>query len=406
MSNPLANKNILLGITGSIAAYKGADLASKLAQAGAHVDVILTAGALQFLTPLTFQSVTARKAYIDADLWGREGHVTHIGLGHQGDLLIIAPASANTIAKLAHGIGDNLLSVTALAATCPLLIAPAMDAGMYAHPATQANVDLLRHRGATFVGPAAGHLASGLVGVGRMTEPLEILGHARKLLARGGSMAGCQVVVTAGGTEEAIDPVRLITNRSSGKQGYALAQAALDLGADVTLISAPTSLAVPVGARLIRVRSAADMLDAVLTETTGSDLLIMAAAVADFRPTQASGQKIKKESGLPQISLEPTVDILAEVARRKAGTGYPRRVIGFAAETQSLLENAAQKLERKHLDMIAANDITASDAGFDVDTNRVTLLFASGEHDTLPHGSKTEIAEAILARAALWFTEG
>lgn len=403
MPNPIANKNILLGVTGSIAAYKAADLASKLAQTGAAVDVILTQSALQFVAPLSFQSVTARKAYTDADLWGGEGHVTHIGLGHAGDLLVIAPASANTIAKLAHGIGDNLLSVTALAATCPLMIVPAMDGGMYAHPATQANVEILRQRSATIVGPAAGHLASGLVGVGRMAEPLEIIGHIRWLLGRGGPLAGKKVIVTAGGTQEAIDPVRMITNRSSGKQGYALAQAAIDAGAEVVLISAPTALTAPVGARLVRVQSAAQMLDAVLAETANADLLCMAAAVADFRPAHTAGQKIKKETGAPQITLEPTADILAAVAQRKADSGFPRRVIGFAAESQQVLENAAHKLEKKRLDLIVANDITAADAGFEVDTNRVILLSVAGQPETLPVMSKAEVAEAVIQRAAGWF---
>ncbi len=403
MPNPLAKKNILMGVTGSIAAYKAADLASKLTQAGALVDVILTQSALQFVTPLTFQSVTARKAYTDADLWGGEGHVTHIGLGHAGHLLLIAPASANTIAKLAHGIGDNLLSVTALAANCPLAIAPAMDGGMYAHAATQANVETLRQRGATIIGPAAGHLASGLVGVGRMTEPLDILAEIRYLLGRGGPLAGRKVVVTAGGTQEPIDPVRLITNRSSGKQGYALAQAALDAGADVVLVSAPANLAAPAGARVINVQTAADMLDAVLSETQDADLLCMAAAVADFRPENAAGQKIKKEAGAPQITLSPTADILAAVAMRKAQTGFPRRMIGFAAESQDLLANARHKLEKKRLDMIIANDITAADAGFDVDTNRVTLLRAGGDPETLELQSKAGVAEAVIERAMGWF---
>ena len=403
MPNPIANKNILLGVTGSIAAYKAADLASKLTQAGARVDVILTQSALEFVTPLTFQSVTGRKAYADADLWGGEGHVTHIGLGHAGDLLLIAPASANTLAKLAQGIGDNLLSVTALAATCPLVTAPARDGGMYAHAATQANVETLRRRGATFIGPAAGHLASGLVGVGRMSEPLEIVARVRWLLGQGGPLAGKRVVVTAGGTQEPIDPVRLITNRSSGKQGYALAQAALDAGAEVVLISAPTDLTAPAGARVVAVQTAAQMQQAVLEETARADLLCMAAAVADFRPAQAAGQKIKKEAGAPQIQLEPTDDILAAVAERKAQTGYPCRVIGFAAESQQVLENARHKLEKKRLDMIAANDITAADAGFDVDTNRVMLITASGEPERLELMSKAEVAEAIIQRAMGWF---
>ncbi len=403
MPNPIENKNIVLGVTGSIAAYKAADLASKLHQMGARVDVILTGSALEFITPLTFQSVTARKAYRDADLWGGEGHVTHIGLGHSADLLVIAPVSANTLAKLAHGIGDNLLTVTALAAACPLVLVPAMDAGMFAHPATQANVEILRQRGATFVGPAAGHLASGLVGVGRMSEVPEIIGHIRQLLGQDGPLAGRRVVVTAGGTQEAIDPVRIITNRSSGKQGYAVAQAAVDAGARVTLISAPTHLTAPAGACLVPVTSAAEMLEAVLRETANADLLVMSAAVADFSPVQTAGQKIKKESGVPEIRLEPTADILAAVAEQKAHSGFPARVIGFAAESQDLLENARRKLERKRLDLIVANDITAPGAGFDVETNRVTLLFADGTSESLPLFSKAEVADILIQQAGRWF---
>ena len=233
----LSGKHILLGVTGSIAAYKAADLASKLTQAGAQVDVILTNAAEKFVTPLTYQSVTGRKAYTDKDLWGDEAHVLHVNLGKTADLLVIAPCTADTMAKLAHGMADNLLTVTALAATCPILIAPAMDGGMFYHPATQANLQTLQTRSVLVAGPAAGHLASGLKGVGRMLEPIEILGHIRIALGKKGILAGKKIIVTAGGTQEAIDPVRVITNHSSGKQGYALAQAALDAGAKVTLIN-------------------------------------------------------------------------------------------------------------------------------------------------------------------------
>lgn len=394
--NPLKDKTILLGVTGSIACYKAADLASKLTQAGAQVEVILTGAALQFVTPLTFQSVTGRRAYQDRDLWGSEGHVQHIGLGKSADLLVIAPASANTLAKLAHGIADNLLSVTALAARCPLLVAPAMDGGMFAHPATQDNLELLRRRGAIVVGPAEGHLASGMVGIGRMVEPSELLGHIRLALARGGPLTGRKIIVTAGGTQESIDPVRVIANRSSGKQGFALARAALDLGAEVILIAGPVALETPVGASRIDVGSAAEMHTAVLEAIPGADALIMAAAVADFQPASPSKDKLKKESGVPEIRLEKTVDILSSVAEEKARTGFPRRTIGFAAESQQLVENARRKLSEKRLDLIAANDITASDAGFAVDSNRITLLFASGQVETLPLMSKEEAANRIL----------
>ena len=391
-----SKKRITLGVTGSIAAYKAADLASKLTQAGAQVDVILTSAAEKFVTPLTFQSVTGRRAYTDSDLWGNEAHVLHVGLGHAADLLVIAPCTANTIAKLAHGQADSLLAVTALAMRSPLLIAPAMDGGMYDHPATQANIDILRTRGVTFTGPAEGHLASGLSGVGRMLETADILGHIRVLLGKSGPLAGKKMVVTAGGTQESLDPVRVITNRSSGKQGYALAHVALDMGAQVTLITTPTSLTPPVGANVIRVETAKQMLEAVLTESAQSDALIMAAAVADFRPKDMAKDKIKKESGIPQIELEATEDILKAVADQRAENECPRIVVGFAAESRNLLENASHKLKSKGLDFIAANDISASGAGFAVETNRVTLLFADGRKESLPLLSKTEVAEIIL----------
>lgn len=398
MSNPIEGKRVLLGVSGSIAAYKAAELASRLTQAGALVDVILTQAAIQFVTPLTFQSVTGRRAYTDTDLWGTEGHVQHVGLGKAADVLVIAPATANTLARLAHGLADNLLTVTALAATCPLLLAPAMDGGMYAHPATQANLEILRQRGAQIIGPVEGHLASGLSGMGRMVEPQELLGHIRLALARRGPLAGRKLVVTAGGTQEPIDPVRAIANRSSGKQGYALAQAALDLGAQVTLISGPVNLTAPVGAQLVSVQTAQEMLSAVLAAIPGADALIMAAAVADFRPVEPAAEKIKKETGLPQIRLENTPDILKAVAKERAEKGWPRLTVGFAAESQDLLENAQRKLREKRLDMIAANDIRARDAGFAVDTNRITLLYPDGTSEALPLMTKEQVALALLER--------
>jgi phosphopantothenoylcysteine decarboxylase/phosphopantothenate--cysteine ligase len=285
----LSGKHIILGVTGSIAAYKAADLASKLTQAGAQVDVILTTSAEKFITPLTFQSVTGRRAYVDSDLWGNESHVIHVGLGHKADLLAIMPCTANTIAKLAHGQSDSLLTVTALASTAPLIISPAMDGGMYDHPATQENLDTLRKRGADIIEPMEGHLASGLTGKGRLPETPDLIGHIRLILGRRGSLADKKVVVTAGGTAEPIDPVRVITNRSSGKQGYALVQAALDAGAQVTLITTPTKLTPPVGAEVVHVETAQQMLDAVLKESDGCDALIMAAAVADFGRIRLSG---------------------------------------------------------------------------------------------------------------------
>lgn len=400
----LSGKRIILGVTGSIAAYKAADLASKLTQAGAQVDVILSSAAEKFITPLTFQSVTGRRAFVDSDLWGNEAHVLHVGLGHSVDLLIVAPCTANTLSKLAHGAADSLLTVTALAANCPLLIAPAMDGGMFDHPATQDNLDTLKKRGAFIIGPAEGHLASGLSGTGRMTEPAEIIGYARVALGQKGPLANKKVVVTAGGTQEPLDPVRVITNHSSGKQGYAIAQAALDAGADVTLITTPTALTFPVGANVMPVQTAKQMLDCVLTESADSDALIMAAAVADFRPKNQAKDKIKKEGGVPQIELEATEDILKTVSSQrlvaKQNRKHPRVIVGFAAESRDLLENASAKLKSKGLDFIAANDISAEDAGFAVETNRVTLLFADGRKESLPLMSKNEVAETIIERLA------
>ena len=404
MPNPIKDKTIVLGVTGSIAAYKAAEIASKLHQQGAKVPTILTEGALHFISPLTFQSVSGDKSYTEADLWGGEGHVTHIGLGRAADLMLIAPVSANTLARLAHGLGDNLLSVTALASHCPLVLAPAMDSGMYDHPATQENVEILRKRGAIFIGPKSGHLASGLIGPGRMSEPLEIVSCVRWVLGNSGPLAGKEVIVTAGGTQEPIDPVRIITNRSSGKQGYAIAQAALDAGAHVKLITCPTSLAAPYGAEVIKVQSADEMYKAVLTSSADADVLIMAAAVADFRPADVSEQKIKKNrGGITSLALEPTTDILAAVAETRQQTGFPHRVVGFAAETQSLLENAAEKMTRKQMDMIVANNVSAPQTGFEHDTNQATLLFPSRPAKTLPLMSKADLADQIIARVIEWF---
>ncbi len=390
----LSGKHILLGVTGSIAAYKAADLASRLTQTGAQVDVILTAAGEKFITALTFQSVTGRRAYTDSDLWGNEAHVLHVSFGKTADLLVIAPCTADTMAKLSHGMADNLLTVTALAVTCPILIAPAMDGGMFDHPATQQNLATLKSRGVLVAGPAEGHLASGLSGKGRMLESIEVLGHIRIALGRHGKLAGKKVLVTAGGTQEAIDPVRVITNRSSGKQGYALAQAALDSGAEVCLITAPAALTPPVGARVIHVKSAQEMLDALMNES--ADALIMAAAAADFRPQQAAREKMKKRDGIPQIKLEAAPDILKTVSGQKSGGKRFKVMVGFAAESQDLLENASEKLKSKGLDFIAANDISANDAGFAVETNRITLLFANGTKEILPLMNKTEAAEKII----------
>jgi phosphopantothenoylcysteine decarboxylase/phosphopantothenate--cysteine ligase len=397
---PIDGRSIVLGVTGSIAAYKAVDLASRLTQAGAHVDAILTEAATRFVTALSFQSVTARRAYTDADLWGAEAHILHVGLGQRAQLLVVAPATADVLARLAHGAAGDLLSLTAVAARCPLMIAPAMDAGMFDHPATQQNLRLLRDRGAHVVGPEEGHLASGLTGKGRMTEPGVLLGHIRVLLSRGGALRGRTVVVTAGGTEEALDPVRVLTNRSSGKQGFALAQAALDDGADVTLIAGSTTLATPIGARRVDVRTAAEMDAAVGDACRDADVLVMAAAVADFRPASAATQKIKKSDGVPALVLEPVADILGGVAERRKESGRPTVVVGFAAETERLIEHARAKMAAKGLTMVVANDVSGPDAGFGVDTNRVTLISAAGAIEALPLLTKAEVAAHILRRIA------
>jgi phosphopantothenoylcysteine decarboxylase/phosphopantothenate--cysteine ligase len=388
------SKHILLGVTGSIAAYKTADLASKLTQAGVQVDVILTPAAEKFISPLTFQSVTGRKAFTDVDLWGGEAHVLHVGLGQSADLLVIAPCTANTLGKLAHGMADNLLTITALAMRSSILIAPAMDAGMFENPATQENIDILKNRGIYFAGPDEGHMASGLSGRGRMVEPAELMGYIRMTLGKGGKLSGKKIVVTAGGTQEPLDPVRMLSNKSSGKQGYAIAQAALDAGGNVVLITALTSLTSPVGARVIQVRTAQEMQEVVLAEAKGAEALVMAAAVADFRPKVVAKSKLKKRDGIPQVELEAAPDILLAVAGMKSRK--PRVVIGFAAESKNLIENASRKLKSKKLDILVANDISAPDAGFSVDTNRVTLLFPNAKEEALPLMSKSEVAEIII----------
>ncbi len=400
----LQDRRILLGVTGSVAAYKAAELASRLTQAGAQVDVILTRAAARFMAPLTFQSLTGRRAYTDEDLWGAEAHVLHIGLAEGADLLVIAPATANTLAKLAHGLAQDLLSITALAARCPLLVAPAMDGGMYENPATQANLQTLRERGVISVGPVEGRMASGLAGLGRMAEPTELLGHIRLTLARSGPLAGRRVVVTAGGTQEPLDPVRVLANRSSGKQGYALAQAALDRGAAVTLISGPTALRPPVGAQVVQVKTAAEMARAVLEVCRKADVLLMAAAVADFRPAQAAPQKLKRRQGIPAFHLEPTEDVLALVTEARQQGGFPRVLVGFAAESQDLLNNARAKLEEKGLDLIVANDISAPESGFASDSNRVTIIDAQGGVEELPLMPKTQVAERVLDRVTAVLT--
>lgn len=400
----LHNQRIILGVTGSIAVYKVVDLASKLTQAGALVDVIMTEAAQKFVTPLTFQAITGRPVY--TDLWqtdstgGLPTHIAHVGLAEDAALLAVIPATAHTIGKLAHGLGDDMLTVTALAARCPLVIAPASDGNMYHHPAVHDNLKTLIARGAYLIEPEVGRFASGHTGKGRLPDTATLIGHLRR--ARGqqvGLLSGRHVVITAGGTREAIDPVRYVSNHSSGKQGYALAQAAVDAGANVTLIST-VNLPAPVGAEVVPVTSALEMQAAVLKHSAQSDALIMAAAVADFRPAQVAEQKIKKTDDTEGLTIELTrnPDILLSVREQRAAEGRPLVVVGFAAESEHLEENAQGKLERKGLDLMVANDITAKDAGFATDTNRVVLLAPHEPPTRLDLMGKDRVSEEIIVR--------
>jgi len=394
----LAGRQIVLGISGGIAAYKAIELARQLTVAGATVDVILTPDAARFVTPLTLQTLTQRPVLSDMFQLLETMEMGHIALGERADLLLVAPATANTLAGMAQGLGHNLLLTTYLATRAPVVVAPAMNVNMWQHPATQANLALLRERGVTVVGPAYGRLASGLVGAGRLAPLEEILGTVRQVLGRRGPLAGQRVVVTAGGTQEPLDPVRYLGNRSSGKMGYALAQAAIDRGAEVTLVTAPTSLQAPVGAQVVAVQTAQEMREAVLAASAGAAALLMAAAVADFRPVRAAPQKIKKEAARElSILLQRTPDILREVSSLP-GAQRPTLVVGFAAETEDLLAHARDKLLGKRLDLIVANDVSAADSGFGVDTNRVTLLSADGSVEALPLLTKAEVAERVLDR--------
>ena len=394
MNSPLVDARVVLGVTGSIACYKAADLASKLMQEGARVDVVLTRGASNFVTPLTFRSLTHRPVITDLFDADSEQAVNHVAMAHEADVVLVAPATAHVIAKLAHGFADDALTTTALASAAPLVVAPAMDGYMFDNPATQENLETLRRRGATIIGPESGHLASGMRGMGRMSEPARIVDSLKVVLGRRGDMAGRAIVVSAGGTQEPIDPVRVITNHSSGKMGYAIAQAARDRGARVTLVTAPTSLPDPAGVEVRRVMTVAEMREAVLAACAGADALIMAAAVSDYRPAEVASQKIKKgdagEDGLV-LRLVKNDDFFLEVP-----AGVLR--VGFAAESEDLLANARGKLESKGLALIAANDITQEDSGFNVDTNRVVIIGRDGTEDALPLLTKYEVGHRLLDR--------
>ncbi|MCU0559709.1 MAG: bifunctional phosphopantothenoylcysteine decarboxylase/phosphopantothenate--cysteine ligase CoaBC [Desulfobacterales bacterium] len=396
----LKGRSVVVGVSGGIAAYKAADLTSRLVKAGAQVDVVMTPAAAEFVRPLTFQALTHRPVALEMFALWQETEIGHVSLGKRADLMIIAPATANTLAKLAHGMADTLLATTALACRGPILLAPAMESGMWANPATADNMKVLERRGYFSVGPESGRLASGADGLGRMSEPETILDAARWVLGRRGPLAGEKVVVTAGGTREAIDPVRFVGNHSSGKMGFALAAAARDRGAEVTLVHGPSAQRAPYGLRAVAVESAEQMQAAVWEAAGDAAAIIMAAAVADYRPKSAAEHKIKKTRGELALELVRTPDILAAVAQRRRQSGAPRAVIGFAAETDNVLENAREKLARKGLDLIVANDVLAADSGFAVDTNRVTLIDGGGVVEALPLMSKTAVAEAVIDRLA------
>ena len=393
MKGPLTDKRIVLGVTGSIACYKAVDLASKLVQGGALVDTILSYGATQFVTPLTFRSITHRPVITDIFDVNSEFSVEHVALAHNADLVVIAPATVHSIAKLALGLADDPLTTTAIATTAPIIIAPAMDANMFDNPATQNNLRTLSERGFTVCGPSPGRLASGLMGTGRLIEPSELIGHIKGIIGSKGDLAGKTIVVSAGGTQEPIDPVRVITNNSSGKMGYALAEAARDRGATVILITAPTALPTPIATHVIQVKTAQEMCDAVLRESRQADVLIMAAAVADYKPVNPANQKIKKTNDHLNIELTKTVDILE---------ASPSNIIkvGFSAESENLIANATDKVKKKSLDLIVANDITDPDSGFGVDTNKVVLIDREHRVDELPVMSKYQVSQHILDRVA------
>lgn len=396
MPTILEGKNIALGVTGSIACYKAVDLASKLAQAKANVDVVLTRGATQFVSPLVFAAITHRPVTTDVFDPQSELSIDHVALAERSDVIIVAPATAHTIAKIAQGLADDALTTTLLATQAPVIVAPAMDAHMFDNPATQANVRLLEERGVTVAGPASGRLASGLVGNGRLLETPELVGCIRTVLGRDGDLAGRKIVVSAGGTEEAIDPVRVITNHSSGKMGYAIAEAARDRGATAVLVAAPTALPEPYGVRVVGVKSALDMRYAINHECLDADAVIMAAAVADWRPLLAADHKVKKgASNEWAIELTKTPDIIAGL------TADTLVKVGFAAESENLIANAQSKMVSKGLDLIVANDITAEDSGFSTDTNRVTIIDRDGVVDDLPLMFKYDVGVDILDRVIL-----
>ena len=389
-------REIVLGVTGGIAAYKSAEIVSRLRHLGANVSVIMTKNATEFITPLTFQTLSANQVSVDTFHAPEYWNVEHVALAKKAEIFVIAPATANILAKMVNGIADDMLSTTVLATKAPILVAPAMNTGMWTAEATQSNVRILRDRGVFFSGPAKGDLACGDTGTGRMSEPEEIVAAIEKILKPRVSMEGLKVLITAGATRERIDPVRFLTNDSSGKMGFALAEAARDRGAEVTLVKAFTTAPLPAGIRMVEVESTQDLLEAMKIEAPRHDIVIQAAAPADYRPVDVLGTKIKKQDGQElQLRLTETADVARAVGlMKKEG----QILVGFAAETDNLLANAKSKLKRKNLDLIVANDVTKPGAGFGTDTNIASLITAEGIVEK-PLQSKRALAEDILDKA-------
>ena len=391
----LRGKTVLLGVTGGIAAYKAAALASALVKQHAAVEVVMTQNATEFVTPLTFEQLTGRRTMVDTFDRNFSHQVEHISLAERTDLVIIAPATANVCAKLAHGLADDMLTTTILACRCPKLIAPAMNTNMYENPVTQDNLEILRRYGWDVIEPASGRLACGAVGKGKMPEPEDLVQHILKYLAMPHDLAGKKVLVTAGPTQEALDPVRYLTNHSTGKMGYAIAKMAMLRGADVTLVSGPTSVTPPPFVNVVKIKSAQDMFEAVAANAGESDYIFKAAAVADYTPADYNDNKIKKKDGDMAIPLKRTQDILKYLGENR----IPGQVIcGFSMETENMLENSRDKLSRKNVDMICANNLKVAGAGFGVDTNIITVITKDSVTE-LPLLSKEEAANAILDQA-------
>lgn len=400
-NQPLQGKTVLLGVTGGIAAYKSCELASRLVKMGAEVNVVMTKNACEFVGPVTFQTLTRRPVVLDTFAVPEKWEVEHVALAKKADLVVVAPATADILAKMAHGIADDMLSTTLLAVRAPVLAAPAMNTAMWEHPATRSNMAALRARGVMVIGPEGGVLACGDVGGGRMTEPGDIAKEIERILCHGRDMAGLKVLVTAGPTREKIDPVRFLSNRSTGRMGYAIAEAAIARGAEVTLLSGPTALQKP-ECETVFAESTEELFNAMLDRCGDMDIIIQAAAPADFTPDKAAAQKIKKgEGGELLLRLVSTPDIARAVGERKK----PGQVlVGFAAETENTLENARGKLQKKNLDMIVLNDVTRPGAGFGTDTNIVTLITLSGDRD-LPLMKKRAVADEILSGALQIYKE-